>query len=379
MLVKKIFVLLFVLVTVVINLNGAKFTKEASAEPVLVQHGKGKHWCGICGMNLKIFYKTNHIAKVQHLTDKQYCSLRCLVVDMKMYDINLDTVMVVDSKTEKIISAKTAFYVVGSKIKGTMTKVSKLAFASKGDAEKFTNKYKGKIVDFNSVIKLAQDSLKSDNAMITKKKKKKIYPMGKKIFTKMCDSDIDPVNYNSINKLKYAMKNEKLCHPLKKKQLQAAALYLWEVKRFGNLGKIDGKIKVEKNEKCLVCGMFVYKYPKWATQIFYKDLDTQKHYSFDGVKDMMKFYLNPREWGKHKVKSKDDINKILVTDYYSQTAIDAIKAYYVIGSDIYGPMGDELIPFENEEDAKTFYMDHKGTKVLMFKDITLEVVHKFDE
>ena len=30
------------------------------------------------------------------------------------------------------------------------------------------------------------------------------------------------------------------------------------------------------------------------------------------------------------------------------------KAFYVIGSNVYGPMGEELIPFKNEDEAKKF-------------------------
>ncbi len=375
--IKKISLVVFILISTSISLNA--FTKAASNDPVLVQSAKEKHWCPVCGMHLKMFYKTNHTSKIEGKKNRQYCSVRCLVVDMKEHNVDMDSIEVVDAKTEKLIPAYTAFYVVGSNVKGTMSKVSKLAFASQADALEFMKKHKGEIVDFNAVVQLAQDSLQSDTAMIAKKKKKKIYPMGKKIFKKKCNQDIDARDYAEINELKSAMKNDKLCRPLKEKHLQAVALYLWEVKRFGDFEETKGKIEVQKHEKCPVCGMFTYKYPKWAAQIFYEDGGTQQHYSFDGVKDLMKFYFNPKEWGNYKVQTKDDITKILVTDYYSQVAIDATKAYYVIGSDVYGPMGDELIPFEHEEDAKTFYMDHKGTKVVKFSDITPQDIYKLDE
>jgi nitrous oxide reductase accessory protein NosL len=68
----------------------------------------------------------------------------------------------------------------------------------------------------------------------------------------------------------------------------------------------------------------------------------------------------------------------LVTDYYSQKPIDGKKAYYVIGSDINGPMGNELIPFELENDAKTFMSDHNGKKVIPFNQITQDEVLKLD-
>ena len=284
---------------------------------------------------------------------------------MQEYGIEKNSIQVVDASTQKLIDAQSAFYVLGSKVKGTMSKTSKLAFASKDEAVKFTKKYRGKIVSFDEALKSAKDSLKSDTQMMKKKKSKKIYPIGKKIFEKKCNQDIDPTDYIEINELKADIKYNKLCKPLKEKQLQALSLYLWEVKRFGDLEDVSGRIHVTKDEKCPICGMFVYKYPKWAAQIFYGD----KHFSFDGVKDLMKYYF----------MHKDGITKILVTDYYSQKAIEARESYYVIGSDVYGPMGDELIPFEKLSDAKTFSMDHKGYKTIKFDKLTEKEIYKLDE
>lgn len=362
-----------------LNLNAQGFKKVATVKPVLVQEGSQKNWCPICGMSIKMFYKTSHASKLKNGTDRQYCSIRCLAVDMQEYNIDLNSVRVVDATTQKLIFAKDAFYVVGSKVKGTMTKVSKLAFATKDEAEKFRKKYGGKVVTFQKALVMATESLKSDIAMINKKKKKKVYPMGKKILAKMCKKDINPFDYVEINQLKSAIKNNKLCKPLKEKQLQAVSLYLWEVLRANVQSKNHQRVHVEHDEKCPVCGMFVYKYPRWAAQIFYKDGTKEAHFSFDGVKDMMKFYFEPTKWGDFEIKNKRDITNVVVTDYYTQRGIDARDAYYVIGSNVYGPMGKELIPFENKEDAKTFMTDHNGKEILKFEEITKKGIYKLDE
>ena len=363
---KKISLLLPIILLFSLSLFAGDFTKMATNKPTLTQSGKDKHWCPTCGMSIKAFYKTSHASTLHNHAPRQYCSIRCLVVDMQEYKIDTNAVKVVDAKSEELINATTAFYVVGSKVPGTMAKVSKLAFKNEADAKEFIKKRKGKIVDFKTALSMANESLNADIAMITKKKEKKMYPMGKKIFEKKCNQSIDPNNYIEINDLKAAIKTENLCKPLKEKHLQALSLYLWEVKRFGDLVNNKETIHVSKDEKCPICGMFVYKYPRWATQIFYGE---DKHYSFDGVKDMMKYYFDNRE----------GITKMLVLDYYSQKAIDATKAYYVIGSDIYGPMGNELIAFKSESSAKTFYMDHRATKIVNFKDVTQKEVYKLDE
>jgi len=376
----KILIFAIFLIFTQLTLSAKSFDKSASSEVILVQKGKEKHWCPVCGMSIKMFYKTSHTSKLHNGTSRQYCSISCLSHDMLEYGIDTNDINVIDASTQKLINAKTAFYVIGSKVKGTMSRISKLAFEKEDDANKFVKKYSGELVSFERAILSAKESLKSDLAILKKKKSKKIYPIGKKIFEKKCKSDIDATEYIEINELKSAIKNDKLCKPLKEKQLQALALYLWEVKRFGDLGEIEGIIQVTKEEKCPVCGMFTYKYPRWAAQVFFKDEDEKEHHlSFDGVKDLMKFYFDPRYWGDYGVETKDEITKLLVTDYYSQKAIEAKTAYYVIGSDIYGPMGNELIPFENESDAKTFYMDHKGKKVIKFKDIIKKEVYKLDE
>ena len=217
----------------------------------------------------------------------------------------------------------------------------------------------------STVFLILSINLTADDSMSQKYKEKKIYPMGKKIYEKMCSKDIEPSSYKTLEELKSSIESKKLCKPLNKTHLNALCIYLWDTKRDSTALSFNQKIIVSKSDKCPVCGMYVYKYPKWAAQIFYNKM----HYSFDGVKDLMKYYF----------EHKEGISKILVTDYYSQKTIDATKAYYVTGSDIYGPMGNELIPFKHESDAKTFYMDHRAAKVVHFNDITQEEVYKLDE
>ncbi len=377
---KKILSVLAVLF-IMLSLSYAKesFSKMATVKPQLIQKGKAKKWCHICGMNLKMFWKTSHAVLLKDGSTRQYCSLRCLAADYPNIKDKIKEIMAVDAKTQKLIDAKNAYYVVGSKIPGTMSKVSKFAFANKKDALEFQKKYGGEIMAFDLAFKQALSSLKEDTQMVMKKKKTKMYPMGERIANKMCDtSKLDLKSYKNIGDLKADIVNKKICKkPLNEKQLQVLALYLFEVKRKGDsLNKAD-RIVVNKSEKCPVCGMFVYKYPRWAAQIFYKDNGKEKHLSFDGVKDMMKFYLNPSKWGDYK-GIKEKITKMKVTNYYTQKAIDAQKAYYVVGSDVLGPMGKELIPFSTKEEAEKFIKDHKG-KVVLFKDINEKLLKSLNE
>jgi len=53
-----------------------------------------------------------------------------------------------------------AYYVVGSKKRGTMSRVSKYAFATKSAAKKFQDLYGGEIVDFKRAREITQKDFK---------------------------------------------------------------------------------------------------------------------------------------------------------------------------------------------------------------------------
>jgi copper chaperone NosL len=126
-------------------------------------------------------------------------------------------------------------------------------------------------------------------------------------------------------------------------------------------------------DKCPVCGMFVAKYPDFAAQVRFKD---GSRAFFDGAKDMFKYYLNLAKYNPGK--KQEDVATVYVTDYYDLKPVDGTKAYFVIGSTVYGPMGKELIPFEHEDAARDFMVDHSGAAALRFKDVTLEVLKTLD-
>jgi len=132
-------------------------------------------------------------------------------------------------------------------------------------------------------------------------------------------------------------------------------------------------VKPGPKDKCPVCGMFVAKFPDWVAAISFKD-GTQAF--FDGVKDMLKYYFNMAKYVPGKTTAH--IRAIHVTDYYRLEPIDGRQAFYVAGSDVYGPMGRELIPFEKEAEAREFMKDHKGKSVLPFDKIDLPLVMGLD-
>lgn len=124
---------------------------------------------------------------------------------------------------------------------------------------------------------------------------------------------------------------------------------------------------VSAESRCQVCGMFVAKYPNWVTQI---RTENGQVLLFDGVKDMMVFYFNPEKYGTQA----DAIKDIWVKDYYTLEWLDGRQAFYVVGSDLHGPMGHEFIPFAGQEGAQAFLKDHQGHAILSFAEITAQKV-----
>lgn len=126
-------------------------------------------------------------------------------------------------------------------------------------------------------------------------------------------------------------------------------------------------------DTCPVCGMFVAKYPDWIATVLYGD--GHAHH-FDGAKDLFKYLLDMPRWAPgHRA---EDIAVVAVTEYYGVTRIDARQAWYVIGSDVLGPMGHELIPLATREDAEEFLRDHAGKRILRFGDVTLGLLGNLD-
>ena len=124
---------------------------------------------------------------------------------------------------------------------------------------------------------------------------------------------------------------------------------------------------------CPVCGMVVSKYPAWIGTVVYKD--GHAHH-FDGAKDLFKYLFDVSRYVKGD--RVQDIVRIGVTEYYAVKRIDARIAWYVIGSDVLGPMGRELIPLASRADAEEFLHDHQGKRILRFEEVTRAVIDRLD-
>ena len=201
---------------------------------------------------------------------------------------------------------------------------------------------------------------------ITTAKEMRLILKGKKIVELLCDSTKLPKAQGEIDSLAKKVLESKACGAIGDAKSRAVAYYLLN----SELAKSKKPLEVPKDAKCPVCGMFVAKYPKWAALMV---IDGKKYY-FDGVKDMMKYYFFDQDFPYDRSK----IESVEVSDYYTLEPIDATKAFYVVGAKIYGPMGNEFIPFKTQKEAKNFKQEHAGRAIVKMQEITPQMVLSLD-
>lgn len=122
---------------------------------------------------------------------------------------------------------------------------------------------------------------------------------------------------------------------------------------------------------CPVCGMLVSKYPNWAAVALWKD-GSASH--FDGAKDLFRLLRDLPRYGRRP----GTLAAAAVTEFYDLKLIPVSSAWFVLGSDVLGPMGHELVPLGSLGDAEAFASDHKGSKIVREADITPNLLARLD-
>lgn len=123
-----------------------------------------------------------------------------------------------------------------------------------------------------------------------------------------------------------------------------------------------GPVSPPPEERCGTCGMYVTPHAdKWLAQIQFKDGTTV---FFDGPKDLFVFYF---DLARHKPGARvEDVAAIYVTEYYSRKQMKIGEVFLVSGSDVHGPMGQELVPVAGRDQVDSFRREHGGQKILQF-------------
>lgn len=146
-------------------------------------HGAEQQYCPLCSMNLKMYWKTSHWLTFSDGTRMGYCSIHCASEVYQKRATEVDRWEVADYDTGGLIDARKAVFLIGSDLPGTMTAVSKPAFASPDTAKAYQKKHGGSVGTLDDALKKAFEGRGEDMALI-KGRMAKMAEMGKDLAAK---------------------------------------------------------------------------------------------------------------------------------------------------------------------------------------------------
>ena len=130
--------------------------------------------CLHCGMDREAFSHSRMLVTYDDGTGAGTCSIHCLAIELA---VNIDktpaSIMVGDFGSKKLIDAEQAFWVIGGKKPGVMSRQAKWAFAEKEAAEAFIKENGGAPATFDEAMKAAYESMHADLKMIRERRQMK--------------------------------------------------------------------------------------------------------------------------------------------------------------------------------------------------------------
>jgi nitrous oxide reductase accessory protein NosL len=107
-------------------------------------------------MDRNMFARTRYIFET-HGGEHYVCSMACVVIlSMKLREEPEKVKVAEYLHPESMIVAERAIYVIGSKARGTMTKVSKIAFSDRKEAETIVERYGGRLAGYDEAFRTAK-------------------------------------------------------------------------------------------------------------------------------------------------------------------------------------------------------------------------------
>jgi len=114
----------------------------------------------------------------------------------------------------------------------------------------------------------------------------------------------------------------------------------------------------QDTSRCAHCGMKLDPQSPWSAEI--DDGSSMSH--FDTPRCALTKWLVSGKRGTVRVQ-----------DYYDRGLHPASDVRFVLGSDVVGPMGTDLVPVDVTRVAK-FEKDHGGTRALAIDDIDIQAI-----
>lgn len=141
--------------------------------------------CPYCGMNRTQWHHSRHLVQYDDGLADGTCSIHCLAISLSL---NLDrgpkaiyaADFGADGKPKPLVNVDQATYLVGAKLKGTMTAKSKMAFASADAAQTTQAEKGGELGSFDDALRETYLGMANDTLMIRKRRGERVKRMMEK-------------------------------------------------------------------------------------------------------------------------------------------------------------------------------------------------------
>jgi nitrous oxide reductase accessory protein NosL len=163
-----------------------QFIPKTAPDPEpLVDELKKYPKCPYCGMDRTEYNHSRHLVQYDDNLVDGTCSIHCLAISLAL---NLDrgpkAIYAADFGSKEtvkpLVLVDSATYLIGSKLKGTMSSVSKLAFAQKAAAQAAKTEQGGQLGNFDEALTASYANMAQDTQMIRKNRAEKMRKMMEK-------------------------------------------------------------------------------------------------------------------------------------------------------------------------------------------------------
>lgn len=114
--------------------------------------------CHFCGMDRKAYGYSRMLIRYEDGTEAGVCSLHCAVQALNEEPTRpVRNIFVADRDDRTLMSAETAFWVIGGSKRGVMTQRPKWAFRAQAGAESFVKAHGGTIIPWSSALAAARE------------------------------------------------------------------------------------------------------------------------------------------------------------------------------------------------------------------------------
>jgi copper chaperone NosL len=151
-----------------------QFVPKKPADPDAATNDVGKYpACPYCGMDRKKFHHSRMLVHYGDDLPDGTCSLHCAAISLALnIDRGPKAIYVADNADpgdiKPLVEVEKAVFLIGSSIKGVMTRRSKVAYGTEAAARSAQAANGGQLADFDKALLAAHEDLAQDTIMIRK-------------------------------------------------------------------------------------------------------------------------------------------------------------------------------------------------------------------